>query len=287
MALAVRQTLYQSKQSLESAVSNFGQHRLMDTSLLNALTTSRNIAFIKELEISRAGQLTCPVSCGLLFAASVYTSEFEGITSSNFCGIMQKSIERMSEKTLSLCHSYNQHAVFLFAESGISVFNSLDTFESICKMSAEGVLPTLSKVSIQQGGCLVEFATDPDIKFNTKESKVEWKPISWFRFCDNHQNEDISVDTNFEQALSIMQKFKILNGTLINKNSPNNQPYDPNMIRAELTRPISVNFLGMKLISQENFMEEMSDPHQWPNIDVTALRAFGWVFTLPTEIALN
>jgi hypothetical protein len=154
-------------------------------------------------------------------------------------------------------------------------------------MSAEGVLPTLSKVSIQQGGCLVEFATDPDIKFNTKESKVEWKPISWFRFCDNHQNEDISVDTNFEQALSIMQKFKILNGTLINKNSPNNQPYDPNMIRAELTRPISVNFLGMKLISQENFMEEMSDPHQWPNIDVTALRAFGWVFTLPTEIALN
>lgn len=98
MALAVRETLYQSKQSLQSVVSNFGQHILMDTSLINALSASRNIAFIREFEISRAGQLTCPVSCGLLFAASVCTSEFEGTASSNFCEKLQNSIERMFKK---------------------------------------------------------------------------------------------------------------------------------------------------------------------------------------------
>lgn len=163
----------------------------------------------------------------------------------------------------------------------------MDTFESICKMSTEGTLPSLSKVSIQQGGCFVEFGTNPDIKFNKKESEIEWKPISWFQFHDYNQHESIHIDTIFEQALSVMQKFQIQNGTLIDRNGPNSQSNDPSMIRAELRRPISVNFLGIKLITQENFMEEMSDPHHWPNIDVTALRAFGWVLTLPTEIALK
>ena len=110
MALAVRQSLYQSKQALESAVSNFGHHKLMDTSLLSVLSMSRNIAFIRELEISRAGQLTCPVSCGLLFAASVNTSEFKGILASNFCEMMQKSIEGM------------------FKEHNCPFYNSLPTF---------------------------------------------------------------------------------------------------------------------------------------------------------------
>lgn len=153
-------------------------------------------------------------------------------------------------------------------------------------MSAEGILPKLSKVSTQLGGYFVEFETDPDIKFNTEKSEVEWKPISWFQFHDSRSNE-VNVDTSFEQVLSIMQKFKVLNGTVIDKTGPNNQPNDPNVIRAELKRPISVKFLGIKLISQENFMEEMSDPHQWPNIDVTALRAFGWVLKLPPEITLK
>jgi len=153
-------------------------------------------------------------------------------------------------------------------------------------MSAEGILPKLSKVSIQLGGYFVEFETNPDTDFNKKDSEVEWKPISWFQF-HNYPNSEVNVNAALEQILSIMQKFNVLHGTMIDKKGPNDQMSDQNTIRAELRRPISVKFLGLKLISQENFMEEMSDPHQWPNIDVTALRAFGWVLSLPPQITLK
>ena len=49
------------------------------------------------------------------------------------------------------------------------------------------------------------------------------------------------------------------------------------MIVVTLIRKISINFLGVKLINQENLMEQMLDEHDHPNIDLSRIKVSGTV----------
>ena len=52
----------------------------------------------------------------------------------------------------------------------------------------------------------------------------------------------------------------------------------------ELTR--GANALCIKLINQENLMEE-SDPHDWPNIDINHVSPGGKLVRLPSNVCLD
>ncbi|KAI3433414.1 hypothetical protein D9Q98_003229 [Chlorella vulgaris] len=59
-----------------------------------------------------------------------------------------------------------------------------------------------------------------------------------------------------------------------------------NRLRVPLSRPVGANIALVKLISQENLMDQYGDPHSWPNIDMTHCGLVGRRVELPDGVVL-
>jgi hypothetical protein len=57
-----------------------------------------------------------------------------------------------------------------------------------------------------------------------------------------------------------------------------------NVLSIRLCSPIVANSMMVKLINQENLMEQLGDPHSWPNIDMQAVLSTGQKIMLPSGI---
>jgi hypothetical protein len=60
-----------------------------------------------------------------------------------------------------------------------------------------------------------------------------------------------------------------------------------NRLVVRLGRPVGGNLALVKLISQENLMDQYGDPHTWPNIDMTEVRFTGKLVELPPGATLT
>ena len=58
-----------------------------------------------------------------------------------------------------------------------------------------------------------------------------------------------------------------------------------NLLSIKLQRPIGANIVMVKLIDQENLMDELMDDHGYPNVDMGYVRIIGKKVLLPTGVA--
>ena len=60
-----------------------------------------------------------------------------------------------------------------------------------------------------------------------------------------------------------------------------------NMLRLQLTEPLAANILLVKLINQENLMEELMDVHPYPNVDMNYIKIIGKKVVLPPGVVIK
>ena len=59
-----------------------------------------------------------------------------------------------------------------------------------------------------------------------------------------------------------------------------------NLLTVRLTAPFAANALLVKLIDQEDLMNEFHDEHSYPNLDMTYVQCVGKVVQLPGYVTL-
>ena len=60
-----------------------------------------------------------------------------------------------------------------------------------------------------------------------------------------------------------------------------------NVLKISLKRYIPATALMIKMINQENFMEQFQDNHSWPNIDMTSCKSFGKKVEIPAGVVVT
>jgi len=238
--------LQQQRNDIRNSITGINSDIKFDRNILNC-TQKGCLAScaVKTIEIGRMGQLTCPVLNGMVFGCDVAKVKARGLDIS-FHEKLSDSIECLSE------------------------FDHLDSVDLVLEKSKRGAIPAIEHMTIMKsdstvGGCFLEFKRE---KRNQKDLIFVWHPIGWFSF-----------DSEESRKLRAMQNSKGVGE--IHYVTPQSGSQDDKsiscMIVVTLIRKISINFLGVKLINQENLMEQMLDEHDHPNIDLSRIKVSGTV----------
>lgn len=239
--------LQQQDNCRRNSIANVGPDVYFDKEIVNSIQIGRlDCCAIHSIEIGRMGHLTCPVSCGVIFGCR--------IDNRNAMLLGSDILNRLSQSMENLC-----------------AFEHLDSIDILMEKSRVGDVPRVAKVTIMHspsamGGCFVEFRRRK--RARSCSCDFEWLPIGWFSF-----------DQRVSQRLRAgnPDDFLIEDSALRDELGTDEGPTMKNIITGSLTQPMAVNFLSIKLISQENLMEQMFDEHDHPNIDLSLIKINGKV----------
>jgi hypothetical protein len=197
---------------------------------------------METIEISRQGQLTCPVACG-----AVYGCRLSDLVADSL-------VEDLTESL-----------------SGLAELNSVESLESVIDKSEQGLLPSIEKLTVVERKCFVEFERKRII--SKGKSLFPWVPVGWFHF--NVAEETISNLSGSNISDKLIKISREVDDSESSPESPEERVDD--IITGHLVNKLLVNTVAVKLISPENRMQEMLDSHPWPNIDVASIRIHGKV----------
>lgn len=173
-------------------------------------------------------------------------------------------------------------------------FNSMDDVMSIVSASNRNLLPKISKVTRCGSGTIVEFEIkNSDV--HTDEVSIRWFPLLWFKFSpivgirsndgDNRIQPGIDAEA---AAFNQPQNEAPGNSPVVYaETQQDDNQEDHKILNIRLHSDRAANMIAVKLIGQENRMEEMSDLHSWPNIDMTSINAKGRIVLLPENTMIN
>lgn len=155
----------------------------------------------------------------------------------------------------------NQHFLFFL---DISDFNSLDSFRVLCEKSEKGLVPAFNRVCFQEKNVFVEFQRVRSVSTSggSCDKLFQWFPIGWFQFA--------LYDVDFDNLVSIRAGCETCE-VLFPCDFENEDAVTESRVFVPLKTKHAINFVAVKLISQENRMDAMMDGHDWPNIDLSSL----------------
>lgn len=130
---------------------------------------------------------------------------------------------------------------------GCAALDDLTTVEAVQEASASGCLPPIAAIGALPGGVFVEFEPRGAGLYDSPGLY----PVVWFSFIPRREARQLHV------AHSRIDDFK----------------YD--QMDVHLARRHSGNVACVKLIKPENLMEEWSDDHEEPNIDMNSVLMWG------------
>ena len=244
--------LHQQENERRNSVTGITSDTKFDRMVLSHIRSGRlSTCSVDTIEIGRIGQLTCPISSGVVFG----------------CRLPKKKACFLDDKLLkSLSDSFDQ----------LRLFDNLNSPDTLLEKSIVGIIPKISHVTIMKrgsviGGCFIEFRKE---KMLESCHDFRWHPLGWFSF-----------DPNVSQRL---KAFEILDVNYVTPSGVKGIQDDQaiqDVIVCSLNKSFTVNFLAVKLIDQENLMEQMLDDHNHPNIDISSIKVGGRVLKCPSKSA--
>lgn len=246
----VRETVFLLQRQQEErnrSVINPRLNLMYDKYVLNQIKNgSLESCSLNAIEIGRMGQLTCPVMSGVIFG----------------CRLDSHTAFSRREDILN---ELDDSMKFL------NVFAQLDCTEILMENSNRGTVPQIEQCSIMKsnstiGGCFIEFKRK---KRMTGRHLFDWSPIGWFSF-------DPTVSRKIMESQYSYQ-LKEIEYTESEERDTHSESAIRNRILGTLRGKLAVNFLTVKLIDQDNLMEQMLDGHDQPNIDLSMVKVSGKV----------
>jgi hypothetical protein len=303
-------------------------HTLFDASVLDKLgpeCPTRTVGVIRELNLNRAGSLTCPVSAGVVLAGVVDHAQLAGLAPREAAEALQAATQVRPA----------------------TAFNDLDTWEAVEEAMATGALPRMNNYSKTYTGTVCEFdASWREGDFNAAWLRprgdggaplVTWRPLVWFKFHSREEAEQIVAggqqqapaeepapqpvamepsteagEPSAEAGLSVAMGYPVdgvekggsstaseeeeeeeegdegegeLEDVDVDDDGVNlDHTTGRNHLHVKLAQPVTANILMVKLIAQENLMEELMDGHAYPNIDMTVVEVLGKKVVLPQGV---
>ena len=153
---------------------------LFDTSVVDKVgrnDTLRSVGIVRELHLSRAGSLTCPVAAGVVMAGIIDHTQLQGLSPA----AVGKAIQGATQD--AVC----------------TAFNGLETWEAVEEQIEDRTLPTMTNYSRTYTGTFCEFdASWDEDAFSSRWLResggplVTWKPLVWFRFHSREEAEQIA-----------------------------------------------------------------------------------------------
>ena len=196
---------------------------------------------IETIEISRQGQLTCPVACGAVYGCRL--------------GNLSAADTLVQDLTESL--------------SRLAELNSVESLENLIDKSEQGLLPSIEKITVVEKKCFVEFERKRSI--SKSKSLFPWVPIGWFHFSVAEETiSNLCGSYISDKLVKIPRRLDNLESS-----HESSEAHMDDIITGHLVNKLVVNSIAVKLISPENRMEEMLDSHPWPNIDIASIRIHG------------
>ena len=295
---------------------------LFDASTLDKLGPERpvrSVGVVREINLNRAGLLTCPVSAGVVLAGVVDHAQLAGLSPREAAETLQAATQA----------------------APAAAFNDMDTWEAVEEAMASGTLPRMNNYSKTYTGTVCEFdASWREGDFSAAWLRprgdggaplVAWRPLVWFRFHSQEEAEQTVGGQQQEEGqqqeggpaggaaeAEVVQEQQTAMGYPVEgaeegggggNNPPAAAANDPpaaandgelldmaeadpmmdhttgrNHLHVKLTQPVAANALMVKLIAQENLMAELMDGHTYPNIDMTVVEVIGKKVELPPGV---
>mmetsp|Transcript_9992 Transcript_9992/g.19687 ORF Transcript_9992/g.19687 Transcript_9992/m.19687 type:complete len:467 (+) Transcript_9992:69-1469(+) len=241
---AIRQHLLSIETFQDQNIIGKDSDVVYDGDILQKIEQSEmSMCILERMVISREGQLTCPVSCGAIFGCAV--SRHGAMRSeADLLELMRKSLHDISD------------------------FNSLDSFRMLCEKSEKGLVPAFNRVCFQEKNVFVEFKRVRLVSTSggSCDKLFQWFPIGWFQFA--------LYDADFDSLVRNREGYQACD-VLFPCDFENEDTVAESRIFVPLKMKHAINFVAVKLISQENRMDAMMDGHDWPNIDLSSLTLQG------------
>lgn len=301
--------LNRSSLMLESMFRIEGPLRtVFDVSTLTKWQHRNAITVIHELRLSREGSLTCPVSSGVIFAGIVDYSLLQEVSANEIAyrlqdasqsivcvafnsvenldalkrkvseGLLPPILEERSEFAGTVCQFDTAHDFCLSERKFIRWkpllwfhFNNLHEARrsglALVQDQENEILDneTRGNTAVQERAP----ANDPVIdEPNVGSQVVEAEENSLSETLELDESDD---QTDDDDDLDHSEDYTT----------------DRNVLNVCLCRPILANALMVKLINQENLMEELNDPHSWPNIDMQAVLSSGQKIDIPSDLLIT
>lgn len=186
---------------------------VFDTTVMDKLGTrceSRLVGVIREIEISRAGSLTCPVASGVVLAGVWDRTKLEGCTPQEAAHKLQEASQGGGRKSLhdtnlNSCSNRGRpvHALYTLSTHAsladvvsllvfprhaapiVAQFNGIDSLEALAKVvhGQKGGGLQLAAVERTSAGVVVQFKEESGAADEEpSDVLIRWRPLFWFRF---------------------------------------------------------------------------------------------------------
>ncbi|KAL0025061.1 hypothetical protein WJX79_003336 [Trebouxia sp. C0005] len=298
-SLAQKISALDGGEDAKSALLGFRSLKLMRASVLPRL-----VGVVERVVVSRAGEYSCPVQCGVLLMAD--------------CDISQWA-KRPNKENPEILQAFQATV----AQHVCKGFDGVTTLQMICDKVQEGKLPKPVDAHLTPEGGWVEFHPSSDPAFaaaSTSDAGAPTlptlRPLAWFRFSTQEEQTVLESYLEAENAMRGRETEFLYNHELpwwlgdtdihqvadhfrdpgddlrsfVDVSSDDNDPYDPATatwrLNVRLHHRHAGNMLCVKLINQENLMREHGDDHPNPNIDVSFIAPHGRLVRLPDEVRL-
>ena len=274
---------------------------IYDTSLIDGLidgSRSYRRCVAERFIISRAGELTCPVKAGFVFGTNLGNSKFSS----------RYGYEDSARANDAVCvgGDVNSREVWL-AEmqkslGALGAYNNVLGLDMVIERCKQGVLPGIEAVFLfvfdeavgdqgeilQRGTAFIEFERGwrDDAAEDCATGKIEhswnWSPIGMFVF-DTNWSLGIPLMDGTDRLLTfppdivplerIDVKYERHESEEDRDDSGDEDDRDGDRqyfseISVDLRRRRLLDAVALKLVVQDNRMEEMNDLHEAPNIDL-------------------
>lgn len=291
---------------------------VFDTSVLNKINSpsaSKNVAIIKKLVLSREGELTCPVSQGIIYAGTISYSKLQGLPPRDVADRLKASRAQVPH---NWCH--------ISTKQQYSFQNLLGKVEGFTCNASGSFVKYRGPVSGKGLSWPVEYTEDDSDAFkgafcipdewrpdgpatvgseeyqylkksvgrgHPKEVDsdiITWRPLVWFKFSDMDEMERYSeiggeaFVASFEQSPSIeSMNFirRVSNQAVHQDDGAEGVTSGRNRMEIHLSKACVCNALLVQLIEPENLMSLYGDEHEEPNCDMKSIEIVGGLVNLP------
>lgn len=239
-----------------------------DSSLIDGLidgSRSYRRCVVERFVISRAGDLTCPVKAGFVFGAEL-GSRPDGTRD----GGRQAWVAKMQQSL-----------------GALRMYDNIMRLDMVMERCDQGLLPRIEAIHLCESGDKNQeaFRGSVFVEF-TREERVDgcvhqWFPIGFFLFDVGWRNGPSTVGSvrdltelagrQVSSSMIVIQRSTLDHdvnaGDAVDWIPPPPDPWTEMNVCLHLRRMLDA--VAIKLVAQENRMEEMDDLHEAPNIDLT------------------
>jgi hypothetical protein len=285
---------------------------------LRAAEVHSCVGVLHSLQLSREGSLTCPVAAGVVLAGVLDYGQLKDKSGQEVAEALQEASQQpvcLSFNSLRAVNAVEDHAGHGLIPP--ILWKSVTHAGILCEFDTSWNAVDYESALRQERGKLIKWVPLLWFKFHSPEealqvpgaaSQQEYVEFESASVQDDQNESSMSgsfdalseeippsseeEDESVDEGDALEEHFVLFHEAIEGVEgedfvvedddfTESDRTAGRNKLTINLCRPIVANTLMVKLIDQEDLMNELNDPHTWPNIDMQSILVKGMKLDLP------